>query len=148
MKKTTIEEFFKYILVGGTCTFIDVLILFFVTEYIGISYLLSSIFSFLVGVFINYFLCVFWIFKVKTAASRMHEFSYYLIITFGAMCINTFIIWILSEFFAVFYLIAKLIASLVTLIYNFALRKFFIHSDGDFSHSSRSSDEKHLESRG
>ena len=125
---STVHQGAKYVIVGGVCTLVDVTILFLLTKYLGINYLLSSIFSFSAGVLINYFLCVIWIFDFRAIESRAHEFLYYFAITLGALGINTLIIWFLTNFFTFYFLISKLFASLITLIYNFILRKYFLHT--------------------
>lgn len=124
----TFQQGTKYIVVGGACTLVDIAILFFLVKYAGINYLISSILSFSVGVVINYFLCVIWIFHVRTVENRAHEFSYYCIITLGALGINTLVIWGLTHFFAFYLLTSKISASFITLIYNFVLRKYFLHT--------------------
>ena len=106
----------------------DIAVLYGLTKYIGMNYLISSIFSFMVGVVINYFLCVIWIFDVRVVENRAHEFFYYFVITIGALGINTLIIWVLTRYCEVYFLISKIVASLVTLFYNFILRKIFLHT--------------------
>ena len=124
----TIQQGTKYIIVGGVCTLSDIAILFYLTNYVDFNYLLSSVLSFTVGIVFNYFLCVIWIFDVRIVNNRYQEFLYYLIITLGALGINTLIIWVLTHFFDVYFLFSKIFASFITLIYNFALRKFFLHT--------------------
>ena len=124
----TIHQGTKYIIVGGICTISDIAVLFFLTKYVGINYLLSSVLSFSVGIGINYFLCVNWVFDFRALNNRTHEFLYYLIITLGAIGINTLVIWGLTHFFNLYFLLSKLFASLATLIYNFFLRKHFLHT--------------------
>jgi len=118
----------KYIIVGGVCTLADIAVLYFLTRYIGINYLISSILSFSVGVVINYFFCVMWIFDFRTIQNRTHEFLCYLAISLVALGINTFVIWVLTAFFAFYFLISKIFASIITLIYNFLIRKYFLHT--------------------
>ena len=124
----TVQQGTKYIMLGGVCTLSDIGILFFLTKYVGINYLLSSVLSFTAGIVFNYFLCVTWIFDVRVVYNRIHEFFFYLIINLGALCINTMIIWVLTHFFDLYFLVSKVFASFVTLIYNFVLRKYFLHN--------------------
>jgi len=118
----------KYILVGGLCTFLDITILFFLTEYGGVHYLVSSIVSFAMLICLNYYLCVIWIFDIRIVNNHTHEFLSYVVINLGAICINALIIWVLTYFFAVYFLFSKMVAAIITLIYNFSLRKYFLHS--------------------
>ena len=62
------------------------------------------------GAVINYFLCTFWIFKVRVIEKRYHEFIYYLIITGVGLGINTLIIWGVTEFMGLYFMLSKLFA--------------------------------------
>lgn len=118
----------KYTLVGGLCTIFDISILYILTKYMGINYLESSVISFMSGVGLNYILCIFWIFEIRLIDNRLHEFIYYVIITLGALGINTLVIWSLTQYLGVHFIISKMFASLITLVWNFTLRKFYLHN--------------------
>jgi len=126
------SEFFsqavKYFMVGGFCTVIDLSMLFIFTHFLKINYLTSSIISFMSGAVINYYLCTFWIFKIRVIEKRYHEFIYYLIITGVGLGINTLIIWGVTEFIGLYFMFSKLFAIVVTYWWNFGARKYFLHT--------------------
>lgn len=127
-RSETFKEVIKYGFVGGTCTVIDFGLLFILTHYLGLFYILSSVISFSVGTLINYYLCTIWIFKVRTVENKNIEFFYYIIITAVGLGLTTLIIWLFTEYFKLNFMLSKLIATFVTVWWNFSARKYFLHT--------------------
>lgn len=128
LKKETCTQAAKYIIVGGVCTVIDFALLFILTHFGGINYLLSSVISFMSSSILNYYICTFWIFKTRVIANRYLEFFYYTIITVVGLGINALLLWSLTEFLGLHYMLSKLLATFVTYWWNFGARKYFLHT--------------------
>ncbi len=128
IKNKIFAQAIKYFIVGGICTILDISLLFILTNFLGLNYLLSSIISFMSGTVVNYFLCVKWIFKVRIINKKYQEFIYYFIITGVGLGINTFLIWGLTSFFGLYFMFSKLIAIFFTYWWNFGARKYFLHT--------------------
>lgn len=128
IKTETFTQAIKYFGVGGLCTVVDISLLFVLSHYGGLNYITSSIISFLAGTILNYFLCTFWIFKVRRIKKRYQEFGFYLLITVIGLALNTFVIWGVTELFGLNYMISKLFAIFVTYWWNFGARKYFLHT--------------------
>lgn len=124
----TFKQALKYFFVGGGCTILDFAILFILTHFFSLNYLISSIISFMSGTVLNYALCTIWIFRIRVIQKRFHEFLYYMIITGIGLGINTLLIWSFTEFIGLYYLISKLFATFVTYWWNFFARKHFLHT--------------------
>ncbi|RYZ99729.1 MAG: GtrA family protein [Sphingobacteriaceae bacterium] len=123
-----IVQIIKYAFVGGVCTVLDFGVLYILTTYFGVYYIVSAIISFTAGTIVNYFLCTRWVFKVRTVDNRKAEFAYYLIITAVGIGITTTIIWIFTEYFHLNFMLSKLIATFITVWWNFTARKYFLHT--------------------
>ena len=104
---------------------IGVLMLYFDT---AVVYKISSIISFIIGTVLNYYLCTFWIFKIRVVENRYYEFLYYALITAIGLGINTLLIWGFTEFFGFHYMLSKLLSAFVTYWWNFGARKYFLHT--------------------
>ena len=128
VKNETFTQAVKYVIVGGFCTILDFTLLYILTRYVGFNYLTSSIISFMSGTVLNYFLCTYWIFKVKVVENRKHEFIFYVIITAIGLGINTLLIWSFTEFWGLYFMLSKLMATFVTYWWNFGARKYFLHT--------------------
>jgi putative flippase GtrA len=118
----------KYFIVGGLSTVLDFAILFIFTHFADFNYLESSIISFISGSVLNYYLCIFWIFKIRVVENRYREFFYYGIITGIGLCINLLLIWSFTEFIGFYFMFSKLLATFVTYWWNFGARKYFLHT--------------------
>jgi len=118
----------KYFIVGGVCTILDFSLLYVLTTFLGINYLVSSIISFLAGTILNYFLCTSWIFKINVIKKRYREFFFYILIAGIGLIINTGIIWSLTRLFELYFMVSKLVAVIVVFGWNFGARKYFLHT--------------------
>jgi len=128
LKNETLTQAVKYFIVGGICTVLDFSMLFVFTRFCGLYYVASSIISFMSGTVLNYYLCTFWIFKIRVVENRHHEFFYYVIITGVGLGINTLLIWGFTEFMGLYFMFSKLLATFVTYWWNFGARKYFLHT--------------------
>ena len=128
-KDDTLVQAGKYLIVGGICTLLDFVLLFTLTNFVGIYYLASSVISFMSATVLNYYLCTQWIFSVRNVQSRKLEFLYYIIISAVGMCLNILLIWVFTEFISFHYMISKVVATLVVLWWNFFSRKYFLHRE-------------------
>jgi putative flippase GtrA len=127
-RKELLTEAGKYFVVGGLCTVLDFALLFVLTHYGNVHFMMSSIISFMSGTILNYYLCTFWIFKVRTVSNRNLEMVYYLIITGVGLGINSLLIWVFTSFLGYYFMLSKLLATFVTYWWNFGARKYFLHT--------------------
>ncbi len=73
-KKNLMRQIIRFAFVGGSAFVIDYGVMIFLTELIGINYLISSGISFSVSVIYNYILSVHWVFDVAEDRSKRAEF--------------------------------------------------------------------------
>lgn len=128
-KNETFKQAVKYFIVGGICTLLDFGLLFSLTHFLNLNYIISSIISFMAGTVLNYYLCTLWIFEIRIVKNHYHEFFYYTIITGIGLGINTLLIWIFTEFVGLYFMFSKLISAFVTYWWNFGARKYFLHTE-------------------
>jgi putative flippase GtrA len=128
LKNDTVGQAAKYFVVGGFCTVLDFALLYILTHFFNIHYVLSSIISFMSGTILNYYLCTLWIFKVRAVENRKLELLYYFLITGVGLIINTSLIYSFTEFLNLHFMLSKAMATFVTYWWNFAARKYFLHT--------------------
>ena len=128
LKNETVSQVYRYFSVAVICTLLDFALLFILTNYLGINYLISSIISFMSGTILNYLLCIQWIFKIRVIKDSRLEFIYYVIITGIGLGINTGIIWCFTELFGLYYMFSRLISLFFTFSWNFGARKYLLHT--------------------
>jgi putative flippase GtrA len=124
--KKLIGQIMKFGVVGFLCFFIDYFVLFAVTEFLGINYLISSAISFSVSVIFNYILSTKFVFDTKEDANKTHEFILFVILSIVGLGINQVIMWFAVEILTIHYMFAKVIATAIVMVYNFISRKMFL----------------------
>lgn len=117
-------QFFRYIFVGVVATIIDMGSLYVFTSMVGIHYLISAAIAFVFGVMANYLMSIVWVFK--TTGNFKREITLFVIIGLGGLILNEVIIWLLVEKVSLYYMIAKAIAVVIVLVWNFGMRKKFV----------------------
>lgn len=121
--ENTSIQFFRYIFVGGISFIVDFSLLFALTNYLNLFYLVSAAIAFILGLITNYFLSVFWIFKKRKFKKRSHEFIIFAVIGIVGVFLNELIIWFFTDIVNLHYLISKIISTIIILSFNFFVRK-------------------------
>lgn len=124
--KKLLNQILKFGVVGGLAFIIDYGILIFLTEVFHINYLISTTISFIVSVIFNYIMSLFWVFDVDENKNRTTVFSVFIILSVIGLLLNDLFMWVFVDGMSIHYLIAKIIATLLVMIYNFITRKLFL----------------------
>lgn len=124
--KKLIEQIIKFGFVGFLCFFIDYGIMVFLTEVVKIDYLISSGISFTVSVIVNYILSVTFVFETDKNKNKFGEFVVFVFLSVIGLGINEACMWFAVELLGIHYMISKIGATAVVMVYNFISRKIFI----------------------
>ena len=119
-------QIFKFGIVGGIAFLIDYIVLFCCKEFIGLSVLLSAAIAFTVSVVYNYIASVKWVFDVNKEKSAKKNFVIFIILSIIGLIITEIIMWIGSDIMKINYLIVKIIATAIVMVFNFITRKIFL----------------------
>ena len=95
----------------------------FCTEVLGIHYLISSTISFVVSVIFNYVASVKWVFDVNNGKNQTQNMVFFITFSVIGLGINQLIMWIGSDFMHISYMIVKLFATFIVMIFNYVTRK-------------------------
>ena len=124
--KKIINQLFKFGIVGGIAFVIDYGLLYLLTEKIGIYYLVSSLISFSVSVIFKYIASVLWVFDVDKEKSKVRNFIYFIGLSIVGLGINELIMWGGVDKLHIYYMLVKLFATAVVMVFNFITRKMFL----------------------
>ena len=124
--KKIINQLFKFGIVGGIAFVIEYGLLYLLTEKIGIYYLVSSLISFSVSVIFNYIASVLWVFDVDKEKSKVRNFIYFIGLSIVGLGINELIMWGGVDKLHIYYMLVKLFATAVVMVFNFITRKMFL----------------------
>ena len=117
-------QFFRYLICGGIATVSDMSVLFVLTHFLHIFYLLAAACGFIIGVIVNYSLNIVLVFK---STGKIHkEFSLFALIGIGGLIWTEIIIWALVGKLHLYLMVAKIIAVVFVLFWNFFMRKKFV----------------------
>ena len=76
----TLIQLFRYGFVGGTAFVVDFSVLYLLTEYLNVYYLLSATISFILGILVNYVMSIIWVFKYRNFSKKIYEIAIFIII--------------------------------------------------------------------
>ncbi len=124
-KKHLFTQLFKFALVGIGGTFVNVFILYVMTERFGVYYLLSAIFSFLLAVVFNFILNKTWTFKEKVHTQAVNKFGKFFFVSLFALLINIIILYVFTDFFGVYYIYSQIVAIGFSFAINFLGNKIW-----------------------
>jgi putative flippase GtrA len=116
-------QILKYALVGGAAFLIDFSLLYFLTEYIHIHYILSATAAFVAGLLCNYILSVLWVFEERALSNKLAEFLIFSMIGLIGLLLNDGLIWSLTELGGMHYLLSKVLAAVAVFFWNFIARR-------------------------
>lgn len=121
----------KFGFVGFLCFFIDYGIMVFLTEVFDINYLMSSGISYSISTVINYILSVTIVFETDKKKNRIKEFVLFVFLSVIGLGVNELCMKVGVELIGIHYMIVKIGATAVVMVYNFITRKIFIEKKAE-----------------
>lgn len=119
------KQLFRFGIVGGLAFIIDAGLLYILTEFCHIYYLVSSIISFTVSLAFNYILSIIWVFDVKKKQTYK-EVLLFAVLSIIGLGVNQLVMYLGVDLLNIYYMLCKIIATIIVMIYNFVTRKIFI----------------------
>ena len=116
-------QFVRYFFVGGIAAVVNIGLLFIFTEMFNINYVVSNIFAFIFGLIVNYSLSKKIVFTNDNSINKYFEFIMYAIIGVIGLGIDTLVLFIFTDKFKIYYILSKIISTMITFVWNFIARK-------------------------
>ena len=101
------------------------------TEAFGVNYLVSATISFTVSVVFNYVASMRYVFTHKEGMSRRREFIIFVVLSVIGLIINNACMWAGVELLHIHYLITKIGATAIVMVWNFVTRKKFLDAGNE-----------------
>ncbi len=124
-RRKIIDEFFKFGIVGTLGAIINLGVLYALTEFAGLYYILSAVFAFIIAVTSNFFLNKIWTFKEKVKHKTAKKYVQFFSVALFALGVNLAILYSLTEFIGLWYMFSELIAKVMVFLINFAGNKLW-----------------------
>jgi len=120
-------QYAKFAVVGIASLMVDYVFMVFLTENtaFGLDYFQACAFSYTLSVFVNYILSMRYVFHGRDDMSKVKEASIFFMLSLVGLFLNQMVMWIAVEFFQIYYIMAKLLSTLLVTNYNFISRKKF-----------------------
>ena len=124
--KKLFEQIIKFGIVGGLAFLIDYGIMVLCKEVFRFDVLVAAGFGFTVSVIFNYIASVKWVFNVNENNSKSKQFITFIIFSIIGLIITEIIMYIGTDIMKISYLIVKVGATLIVMVFNFITRKLFL----------------------
>ena len=126
--ENTLLQFFRYCFVGGIATIVDWGTTYYV-EKIGVHYLIAATIAFILALICNYLLSKCMVFNGKeTNLSTNKEFLAYAVIGIAGLILTVILMHVMTEWFEMYFMVSKIVATLLVLVWNYGARRKFIYS--------------------
>ncbi len=120
-------QFFRYIFVGGFAFLTDAFTLWLCEKWM--NYMIAAAIAFVVGLAVNYALSIWFVFSESSKVkNKVKEFVVYGIIGLIGLLITEGIMYLFTDVFGLYFLISKIIAAAIVLVWNFAARKVVLYN--------------------
>ena len=120
-------QFFRYIFVGGFAFLADAFTLWLCEKWM--NYMIAAAIAFVVGLAVNYALSIWFVFSESSKVkNKVKEFVVYGIIGLIGLLITEGIMYLFTDVFGLYFLISKIIAAAIVLVWNFATRKVVLYN--------------------
>ena len=116
-------QFIRYFFVGGIAAVVNIGLLFVLTEICNINYVISNIIAFIFGLIVNYCLSKKVVFINDNSINKVFEFIMYAVIGVIGLGIDTLLLWMFTDKFKIYYMLSKIISTMITFIWNFIARE-------------------------
>lgn len=120
------QQIFKFGVVGGIAFIIDYGIMVISKELLGFSILISAALGFTISVIFNYIASVKWVFDVNREKNEKKNFVLFIIFSIIGLILTEIIMFIGTNIININYLIVKIAATAIVMVFNFITRKMFL----------------------
>lgn len=115
----------RYLIVGIVGATVNIFSLYILTSMIGIWYITSALFSFIASLIVAFFLQKFWTFKdpLFTKRHALRQATLYTASSVSLLTLNVLFLYILVDFFGMWYLLAQFFSLGIVAIASFMFNK-------------------------
>lgn len=118
-----VRQFILYGLIGLVAMGIDFALTYSLTEYLGWYYLLSVVVAFIIASMVNFVLQKKFTFRC-TEKNIVKQYLLFAVIGVFGMLINVVTVFVSVEYFQLWYMYGKVIATFIAFFWNFGANKF------------------------
>ena len=125
MQNKEIQDFFKYLVVGGIAT-ISEWIIFFFLDKMSVYYAIATVIAYMLSTFVNWLMGRILVFK-EAKQPLWKEIASIYIVSIGGLLLNLLIMSFTIGLLDFSNMLSKVLATVIVFSYNFLIRKIFIY---------------------
>ena len=125
-KNKLFVQIFRFGIVGFTAFVIDYMVMVISKELLGFSVLISVALGFIISVIFNYIASIKWVFVVNKEKNERRNFIFFIVFSVMGLILTEIIMYIGIDIIKISYLIVKIIATAIVMVFNFITRKMFL----------------------
>ena len=125
MQNKEIQDFLKYLVVGGIAT-ISEWIIFFFLDKMSVYYAIATVIAYMLSTFVNWRMGRILVFK-EAKQPLWKEIASIYIVSIGGLLLNLLIMSFTIELLNLSNMFSKVLATGIVFSYNFLIRKIFIY---------------------
>ena len=114
----------KSVITSFVCFSLDYALLYLMTEYLSLYYLISAAISFTLASTLNFYLCARWVFPSGRSGGR--QYISFLIVGTVGLALNTLLMALFTDVLLIHYMISKPIAASLVFFWNYFMRRYAI----------------------
>lgn len=120
-------QFFRYVFVGGFAFLVDAFMLWLCEKWM--NYMIAAAIAFIVGLAANYVLSIWFVFsESEKITNKLKEFTAYAVIGIIGLLLTEVIMYILTDLCHLYFLLSKIVAAALVLVWNFVARKKILYT--------------------
>lgn len=109
----------RFGITGTTAAGINLLVLYFLVNFLNLYYLIATVPAFLVAMLWNFVLQKFWTFRVGELTRLYSEFATFALINCTNIIINMALMYVLVSLLDIWYIAAQVVAALIIAVLSF-----------------------------
>lgn len=121
-KKARLKEIIRFGLTGGICFVVDYATMVLLKEILGVHYLVATGIGFIVSVILNYYMCVFWVFRGIDRPDKKAVSAFFVVSVVGFV-LNEFFMWFFVDITGIHYTLSKIVTAALVLIWNYVAKR-------------------------
>ena len=122
------RQLIRYVFAGGVAFAVDFCLLWLLHSYVRVELLAAQAISFSVGVVVTYLFSIYWVFDYRSVSNRLAEFLVFALINVVGLGFTTLLMWLLSEKMGIYFLVSKLITTILVTLWNFIAKRLLLFS--------------------
>ena len=136
-----IKEVLRFVLTGGVCFLVEFAVLVLLKETLYCDTLIATPIAFMISVFMNYVLCVLWVFPGTKDGGTAAKAGFIitsliglvinelLMLLFRSAWGETYVLFTFAEFSISMYMLNKVLATLLVMIWNYFSKRAVLKSN-------------------